>query len=233
VLVDSGLPCDTFNFVCRARLEGSRADERVRAAVAHFSGVGRPFSWWLGPADRPAGLAAHLTAAGLEASESEVAMAADLDALETDGGLPEGLRIRRVASRKVLRDFAAVNAENWTPPDPWVARYYDLAADALLSPDAPQRLYVGYCDGEPVSTAEAAVGGGVAALFGVSTRTAYRRRGFGSALTLAPLRDVRAEGFRTVVLQASADGEPVYARLGFAPFGRIVEYKPRARTAQP
>ncbi|MGZ8411592.1 MAG: hypothetical protein ACXWZS_05250 [Gemmatirosa sp.] len=56
VLADSGLACDTFNFVCRARLDGADAAARVRAAIAHFRDAGRPFSWWVGPADRPRGL---------------------------------------------------------------------------------------------------------------------------------------------------------------------------------
>jgi hypothetical protein len=56
VIVDSGLPCDTFNVVCRARLAADTARDRALAAVAYFRTVGRPFSWWEGPADRPAGL---------------------------------------------------------------------------------------------------------------------------------------------------------------------------------
>jgi hypothetical protein len=33
VLVDSGLPCDTFNLVCRARLERDSAPQRIRETV--------------------------------------------------------------------------------------------------------------------------------------------------------------------------------------------------------
>jgi predicted acetyltransferase len=66
----------------------------------------------------------------------------------------------------------------------------------------------------------------MAELFGVSTRSAWRRRGFGTAMTVHALRATRADGVHTAVLQASADGAGVYARIGFTPFGEVTEYKP-------
>src|SRR5690349_17165220 len=56
VLIDSGLPCDTFNLICRARLDPGDAPGRVREALEMFRAVQRPFSWWVGPADRPTDL---------------------------------------------------------------------------------------------------------------------------------------------------------------------------------
>jgi hypothetical protein len=225
-LVDSGLPCDTFNFVCGARLEPDAAPERARAAVAYFRDVGRPFSWWVGPADRPPDLGAILVAAGLAFAEGELAMAADLESLRVGDLAPSGLRVERVRTAEQLRDFAQVVAANWTPPDPEVTRFYALAAPLLLAPDAAIRPYVGYLEGVPVAASDLTVGGGVVGLYSVCTLAAYRRRGFGSALTLRPLLDARAEGHRVGILQASAAGAGVYARVGFAPFGEIAEYKP-------
>jgi ribosomal protein S18 acetylase RimI-like enzyme len=225
VVVDSGLPCDTFNFVCRARLEPDAARARAREAVAYFRGVGRPFSWWVGPADRPDALGDVLVSEGLERAETEVAMAADLGALEGGGDGPAALRVERVRTLAQLVDFARVNAANWSPPDPQVMRFYELAAPALLAGDSPQRLYVGYAGGEAVATSELTEGGGVVGLYNVATLEAHRRRGYGSALTLRPLLDARDRGFRAAVLQASADGAGVYARLGFRGFGGVTEYK--------
>jgi ribosomal protein S18 acetylase RimI-like enzyme len=229
VVVDSGLPCDTFNAVCRARLAAAEVPARVAGAVAYFRGVGRPFSWWVGPADLPADLGDALRAAGLEAAESEVGMTADLAALRTSTAGPPGLRIERARTAGQVRDFAAVNAANWSPPDADVLRFYEAAAPVLLAEEAPLWLYVGYLGDEPVATAELTVGGGVVGLYGVSTRAAYRRQGLGGALTLRSLLDARAAGHRTAVLQASAAGVGVYARLGFVSTGRFTEYKPRGR----
>src|SRR5262245_21087421 len=65
-VVDSGLPCDTFNLICRARLDTASADARVQSAIEHFRRAARPFSWWVGPADQPADLGRRLEAFGLE-----------------------------------------------------------------------------------------------------------------------------------------------------------------------
>ena len=231
VIVDSGLPCDTFNLVCRARLAPENADERVRATISHFAAARRPFSWWLTPGNAPPDLAERLLAAGLQRADSELAMAAELATLPATNTLPQGLQIRRVRTEVQLQHFAAIIAAGWSPPDPDVLRFYALAAPALLLSDAPLWLYVGYLNDAPVATAELTVGGGVAGLYNIVTLEAYRRRGIGLAMSLQPLRDAREQGHRTAILQATDDGAWVYRRLGFAPFGEITEYKPGALPA--
>jgi ribosomal protein S18 acetylase RimI-like enzyme len=226
VLVDSGLPCDTFNLVCRARLAPESADERIRAAIGHFAAARRPYSWWLTPGNAPPDLGQRLLDAGLQRADSELAMAAELTSLPATADVPDGVQIRRVRGDAELRHFAAVISSSWSPPDPDVLRFYELAAPALLKEDAPLWLYVGYVDGAPVATAELTVGGGVAGLYNIITLEEYRRRGIGTAMTIRPLLDARDAGQRTAILQATDEGARVYRRLGFAAFGEITEYKP-------
>jgi ribosomal protein S18 acetylase RimI-like enzyme len=225
VLIDSGLPCDTFNLICRARLDPAEAGDRAREGLDYFRQAQRPFSWWIGPVDRPANLGDLLVGLGLEHVETELGMVAALSELRRGELAPEGLRIVRVASEAQLRAFALVLAANWTPPDPDVLRFYELAASALLRDSAPVWLYVGYLGEVPVATAELTVGGGVVGLYNISTLAAHRGRGFGTALTLRPLLDAREQGHKTAVLQAAPAGVGLYERLGFRSFGEIAEYK--------
>jgi GNAT superfamily N-acetyltransferase len=228
VLTDGGRTCDTFNAICGARLSPDSAGARIADAIAWFGG--RPFSWWVGPGDAPEDLGARLQAAGLEAAETELAMAVPLSRLRPVDVAPDGLRIRRVSTPEELADFARVTASHWTPPDPEVVHFYDAAAPILLARDCPLRLYVGYAGNEAVAGSELTVGGGVAGLFGISTLAPHRRRGYGSAMTARPLLDARDEGLEDGVLQASAYGAGVYSRIGFERFGEITEYKPAGRT---
>ena len=73
----------------------------------------------------------------------------------------------------------------------------------------------------------------MAGLYAVVTLPWARRRGIGTALTVAPLVEARAAGYRTATLQASVGGQGVYARIGFVPCGAFREYKPAAPAPSP
>lgn len=226
VLADSGLRCDTFNFICRARLTPETMRAAAAEALAYFARVQRPFSWWVGPADRPGDLGAVLEQLGLERVETELAMALPLASLPATAPDVPGLEVRRVRTRDELDVLARLAAANWTPPDPNVREFYRRTADALLDPASPQWFYLGWLDGEPVATAEAAVHAGTVALFGIATLPPFRGRRIGSRMTWQPLHDAAAVGCDLGVLQAAGEGVGLYRRLGFEAFGGITEYKP-------
>jgi len=54
-------------------------------------------------------------------------------------------------------------------------------------------------------------------IMNVFTERAWRRRGVAAALLRELLRWCRASGIESVVLHASADGRPLYEKLGFTP----------------
>jgi ribosomal protein S18 acetylase RimI-like enzyme len=229
-ITDCSLPCDTFNAVCGAQLTADNAREQIKTAIAYFADQQRPFSWWLSPGDRPDNLGKLLLEAGLKEDYSEWAMAADLRQLPTGDLAPNGLQIRRVQTVAELADFAHIISVMWTPPDPEVVRFYELAAPAILRDDSPMWFYVGYIDETPVATGEATVGDGVVGLYNICTLPEFRQRGYGTAMTLRPLLDARAKNDTTAILQATEAGARVYKRLGFETFGIITEYKPPAVT---
>jgi hypothetical protein len=56
---------------------------------------------------------------------------------------------------------------------------------------------------------------GLAGVYAISVRRACRRRGWGSLATLLTVREGERRGATEAVLQATSEGFPVYAKLGF------------------
>jgi GNAT superfamily N-acetyltransferase len=90
----------------------------------------------------------------------------------------------------------------------------------------PLRCFVGYLGDEPVTCAAAYIGEQEVGVYMVATLPQARGKGYGAAVTAAAVAS--APGL-PAVLQASDNGQPVYARLGFqmvTPF--TLWYKSRA-----
>jgi len=225
LIVDSGLPTDTFNKILRTRLSMNSADRRIEQALEHFRAAQRPFAWWLGPLSAPPGIASTLEQHGLRPAESELGMAVRLDHVPASHELPHGLEIRSVSTREQLDEFCSIQAANWDPPDPAVHGFFTQAADILLDPDCAMRLYVGYLNGEAAAASELFLGGGAAGIHMVSTRREFQRRGIGLAMTWHAATEGARAGMEYAVLQASDQGAPVYTRLGFEAICEFTEYQ--------
>lgn len=253
LLVDSGLGSDTFNKVlwecggdgqsCRVAPEAE--DGLLRAATGWFAGkrprdllelpgmafppaTERPFTVWAAAEDEGA-LNRQRTAFernGYGIGELETGMALPLNRWTPEGRRPEGLRIVQVRTSAELSAYADVLAANWNPPDADVKRLYKAAEQVLFQGVVPMRLFVGFAGEVPVASGELFLseGGNTAGLHMISTREAFRRRGFGGAMTAALLEAGRNAGASLAVLQASDEGEPVYRRQGFEPCGLFAEY---------
>jgi GNAT superfamily N-acetyltransferase len=123
---------------------------------------------------------------------------------------PRELRIRELSSDQVLL-HAEVAARGFAAPLEMFEQL--VTADALNLPGT--RCYLGEVDGEPVVTGIARLLDGKAGVFNIATVPEQARRGYGAALTSRACADAAADRARGVWLQASADGYPVYERLGF------------------
>lgn len=123
---------------------------------------------------------------------------------------PDGLVIERVDAA-TAGAWAEVLAAGFHMPPELAGAVF---GPTLLDVDGVVAL-LGRVAGEPVTTAAVFVAEGLAGVYNVATVPTAGRRGFGAAITIAAAVAGRAHGATTSILQASAEGVPVYERLGY------------------
>jgi GNAT superfamily N-acetyltransferase len=215
----TGIPHPFMNGVIRTRLASAEADDRIEETVAHFRSRKVPFMWYVRSAAQPADLEKRLVAHGLAYHEDLLGMAADLLALSEALASTADLAIEVVRDERALEQWVRVALIGFDIPDTGENVCFDLFAG--LGFDMPLLNYVGLLDGEPVATSQLFLAAGVAGIYYVATIPEARRQGIGTAMTLAPLREARAMGYRIGILQSSEMGLGVYSRLGFEEYCKL------------
>jgi GNAT superfamily N-acetyltransferase len=220
----TGLPTPSVNVVLLKQVEPANVDMVIKERLAHCrsSGVTHA-SWWLGPSMQPTDVDVHLVEHGLAHREGAPGMAVDLLGLNEDLRTPTGLTIEPVGDTEALRKWAHAGVTGFGQPETAVDAWIELFNG--LGFDLPLRNYLGTLNGQPVATSQLLLGAGVAGIYVVATVPDARRQGIGAAMTLAPLRDARAMGFRIAVLGASPLGLGVYRRMGFQEYCRMSHYQ--------
>jgi ribosomal protein S18 acetylase RimI-like enzyme len=210
------LPNPMFRGVWQTRLSAEEVDSRINDVVDWFKERQAPdFFWWTDADTQPLDLVDRLLQRGFDGNlEGDPGMVADLHDLPDDVQIPPGLTIVQATEPRTLADWRDLFAAAYDAPlsagQAWVDATLACEADA-----APWQLYVGYLDHQPVSTSLLFKGAGVADIYAVGTLPGARNRGIGAAMTLYPLREACAQGYRFAVLFSSRIGYRVYKRLGF------------------
>lgn len=171
------------------------------------------FTWWMEPPIKSSDWDSILSAHGFGFSNNTPGMAVELHELNEPMQPVEELEIRVVNDEESLRVWVKVLVQGFELPTEWEDPWLQVCLRMGL--DFPSRNYLGYWNGEPVSTSSVFFGGGVAGIYCVATLPEARGRGIGAAMTLKPLQDAGEMGYRIGILQSSEMGYPVYKRLHF------------------
>jgi GNAT superfamily N-acetyltransferase len=219
----TGVPFPLLNGVFRARLDPNQLDAAIEGLLERFKTRGLPMIWWTGPTTHPPDLGGRLVVHGLVHSGDDPGMAVDLSVVN-EPPTPPGLTIEHV------RDAGRLEA--WLQPFTTGFEIPEFAARAIgsffvtlgFTGGASWRHYVGWREGQPVACSSMFLGGGVAGIYNVATVPEARRQGLGAAMTVVPLRDALAMGYRIGILQSSKIGLGVYRRLGFQEYCTVGIY---------
>ncbi len=202
--------------VLHTELSPQQVARRIEETLQLLKARARSGWWRVTIACQPADLAHHLQAHGLVKIESRPVMTASLETLGSEVHVPANLRIVRVQDMATLHDWYVASATGFGAPLEAARPYFDAYAAIGFAMDAPFQHYVGYLDGEPVTSSTLLLAAGLAGIYDVSTIPRVRKQGLGRAITLAALLEARARGYRYAMLQSTHQGYNLYRGLGFS-----------------
>jgi GNAT superfamily N-acetyltransferase len=126
-----------------------------------------------------------------------------------------GLTVETVASSAVLEEWIVAEAQGFESTGTLEHGLAEVRRGMGIGHGLPLYHLLGRLHGAPVATATVLLAGGIAGIYDVSTVPDARRRGIGTAMTMAALQAARVRGYEIAFLQPSEMGRSVYERLGF------------------
>lgn len=133
---------------------------------------------------------------------------------------PSRMEILRAANSDAMADFRTIGSLCFHVPPTWFQEVFD--------DNMPARefvCWVGYSGGLPVTTAATVVSHEVIGVYNVATLPTERGKGYAEAITRHAIAEAsRQSGLTRVILQATAQGERLYRRLGFREVSRLVVF---------
>jgi GNAT superfamily N-acetyltransferase len=205
-----------FKGVWKTRLAVEEVDSAIDNMINWFGQRKAPyFFWWTDSQTQPPDLVERLLKRGFDGNlEGDPGMAIDLHTLKEAASTPAGFTIMQAIDQTTLEDWRDVFATAFEMPLSGAQAWIDATLSAGRE-NAPWQMYVGYLGNVPVACSMLFNGAGVAGIYAIGTLPEMRHKGIGTAITMKPLLDARAQGFRFAVLFATRMGHPVYEKIGF------------------
>lgn len=205
-----------WNIVTRSHLAPTQVTTTIEAVTSHFEALDLPLTWHILPSTQPSNLAEYLEEYDFLFFDEEPHMVIEPAKHVLDLPHIPGFTIERVTDTAHLAQWHQATVGGFFPNTPSLGQLF-LDAYTLLGfdPRGPFLHYTGYMNGEPVAASTLLFTEGMAGIYDVCTIPSARGKGFGTAITLAPLLEAQARSYRYVCLQATNMGYPLYERMGF------------------
>ncbi len=206
---------DKTSFIPYSRMDANTVEAEIDAQVAYFELLGiKEFEWKVYDHDTPADLRQRLAARGFELEPSEALMVLDLENAPGFYWTLELPEIARITSPEGVRELMRMEDEIWETDHGRLGEW--LTRDLQQTPEQLS-IYAMWDAGRVVSAAWVYFHPPTqfASLWGGSTLTAYRKRGYYTALLVIRAREARQRGFRFLTVDASPMSRAILEKHGF------------------
>lgn len=203
------------NFIFHTRFNEYNAKRRVIEVIKEIKDGNAPSEWLIGPGSSPANLQTVLSEKGFSLEYCMTGMAVDLNRIYGSESI-SGLEIKTVYCIDLLEKWTKILSMGLFDENEMnMCLFKNILGRENI------RFYIALFKGLPVASSMLTLFNGVAGIHMISTLPGYRKRGIGTAITIASLLEARNMGYSMGVLQASQMGRDVYKKIGFKEYCRF------------
>lgn len=212
----SGVPYFRLNGVIDAQISLQNAEETVKEIISSFKEKKLPFIWITGPSSTPVNLREYILDNELIFIIKPPGMAYNLNHLTEEKKEIPGLEIIKVENIKTIEAYMEVGliGLEWNKNTTWNF-LKEVCTRFYLKDDPKHSAFLAYFNGKPVAISRGFYGAGVIGLYRVATLEGARRKGIGTAISLAPLYEAKERGYEIATLISTDMGFNIYKKIGF------------------
>jgi ribosomal protein S18 acetylase RimI-like enzyme len=215
IAVNSLMPSDTFNVVTTSEKSISLSSNDIESVINIYRERKLPFAWWLGPQALKLGIDNQLERHGMYHAETEYSMAISTELLDTTKFTYDpNFKIEEAKLKKDFIIFGQILSSVFDPIDSTAVSFYEKIAQYHDS-DSNHRMFIGYCNGKPVSIASIVNSSGFGGIYDIVTHPDHQRKGFARMMTQYCIESLIKMKCDIASLLASEDGFSMYKKIGF------------------
>lgn len=208
------------NVIFDAHFDRKTLKKRVNQVTEQIISGNAPSMWLVEQMESSRMLSNCLENSGYIINEEWCGMAIELNSLNKKHASPNNFSIHSVTDTRMLQDWLDITSSVFFNGQKLSEDIFsDLASNSNIS------LFLGICDNSPVATSLLHFSCGAAGIYFVSVSPEYLNRGFGKAITAAPLIEAQNSGYSVGLLQATPMGERIYNKIGFKKFSKFNLYE--------
>ncbi|UQZ89487.1 hypothetical protein C4J81_09850 [Deltaproteobacteria bacterium Smac51] len=225
---DCDQPAATLNVACGAPEDMKQA----RDVTWHYIPRNLPASWWL-PTDVTTPASWWLAEYGWSIEDIFIGMALrPAPGYTVNFDSPPELTIVPCTTEEHICDVGRVIASPHVDEQPReakvLAQAYRSAARPILAGEDGLKVWIGYVDGQPVSTIAAISQDNTAGMYGLTTVPECRHKNYAQATFFKALEYIVGTGCELITLQAASGGVTIYNEAGFIPVNQFVLWNNKA-----
>ncbi len=198
------------NYIFDARFTPELAEKELSILKESIYAGIAPDSWFIGPGSARSITPPLLRQYGFLKAFSWPGMILDLEKVIMPLKSPENFHIREIDGLEGLDRWSdIINSGMFGGGFDGTGLFSNLIGKEYV------KLFLGYLGNIPVTTSLLYLNSGIASLFLIATAPGYRCRGFGTRITLEPIKKAYESGYLLAGLFATSAGERIYKKLGF------------------